>query len=69
MDIATEPNNNGKRARANAQTRSSQRTSALQDARFAASVTLASLPATIKALAEPLLDTFLKLRIELYNLE
>jgi hypothetical protein len=69
MDTATESNTNGKRARGNAQKPSTQRTSALQDARFAASVLLASLPATIKSLAEPLLDKFLKLRIELYNSE
>ncbi len=69
MDTAMESNTNGKRARANAQKTSSQRTSALQDARFAASVLLASLPATIKSLAESLLDKFLKLRIELYNFE
>jgi hypothetical protein len=69
MNIATEPNNNGKRARTNAQPKPLKRTSALQDARFVASVTLASLPTTIKTMAEPLSDTFLKLRTELYNLE
>jgi hypothetical protein len=69
MDTATESNTNGKRARANAQKNPFQRPSALQDARFAASVILASLPATIKSLAESLLDKFLKLRIELYNHE
>jgi hypothetical protein len=69
MDTATESNNNGKRARANAHNTSLQRTSALQDARFAASILLALLPATIKSLAESLLDKFLKLRVELYNFE
>jgi hypothetical protein len=69
MDTATESNTNGKRTRANAQKPSSQQTSALQDVRFAASVLLAPLPATIKALAESLLDKFLKLRIEIYNFE
>jgi hypothetical protein len=69
MDTATENNENGKRARANAQRASSQRSSAIEEARFAASILLASLPATIKPLAESLLDKFLKLRIELLSHE
>jgi hypothetical protein len=69
MDTATENNENGKRARANAQSTSSQRSSAIQEARFSASILLASLPATITTLAESLLDKFLKLRIELLGLE
>ena len=69
MDNATENNENGKRARCNAQKASSQRRSATQEARFAASVLLASLPATITTLAESLLDKFLKLRIELLSHE
>jgi hypothetical protein len=69
MDTATKSNNNGKPAQANAHNTSLQLTSALQDARFATSVLLALLPATIKSLAESLLDKFLKLRIELYNFE
>ncbi len=67
MDTATQNNENGKRAPANAQRASSQRSSTIQDTRFAASILLASLPATITTLAESLLDKFLKLRIELLS--
>ena len=69
MDTATENNKNGKRARAKAKRASSQQSSAIEEARFAASILLASLPATIKHLAESLLDKFLKLRIELLSHE
>ena len=69
MDTATQNNENGKRAPANAQRASSQRSSAIQEARFAASILLTSLPATITTLAESLLDKFLKLRIELLSHE
>jgi hypothetical protein len=48
MDTATESITNGKRARANAQTPSSKQIYALQDARFAASILLALLPATVE---------------------
>jgi hypothetical protein len=67
MDTATKNNENGKGARANAQRASSERSSAILEARFAASILLASLPATINTLAESLLDKFLKLRIELLS--
>jgi hypothetical protein len=60
MDIRTKSNTNRKRARDNTQKISFQQPSALQDAQFAASLLLASLPATIKSLAESLLDKFLK---------
>jgi hypothetical protein len=68
-DTVTKFNTSGKRAKANAQYPSSQQTSILQDARFATSVLITSLPATIKSLADSLLDLFIKIQIELDNFE
>jgi hypothetical protein len=68
MDSATNANDNGKRARMGKTPpphQKQQQSTAVQMARLAASVTIASLPYAIKALASTYHQQFLQLRIDL----
>ncbi len=70
MDSATETTANRKRVRiASEPCKSRQVPQAVEMAKLAASVTLASLPPAIKSLAMRYHSTFLKLRIDLRNLD
>jgi hypothetical protein len=70
MDPVTEANPNGKRVRIAAQTQpSSKQPTAVDMAKLAVSVSLASLPPPIKSLANRYHITFLQLRIDLRNLK
>jgi hypothetical protein len=70
MDPATDNNRNGKRVRI-AQTKSpsgSLTRTAIDCAKFAASITIASLPTAIKPLAEHYFSKFIALKLELHQL-
>jgi hypothetical protein len=72
MDPATNANDNGKRARTSKKTHNAhpqQPPTAVQMARLAAAVTIASLPPAIKSLASTYHQQFLQLRIDLRVLE
>ena len=71
MDTATENNNNGKRVRIAQEKSSTSRSltsTAIDCAKFTASVTIASLPNAIKPLAEHFFTKFIALKVELHKL-
>lgn len=71
MDTATENNNNGKRVRTAHEKSSTSRSltnTAIDCAKFTASVAIASLPNAIKPLAEHYFTKFIALKVELHKL-